>query len=65
MDETFPAGETNDVFSLERCRELLADEAIDLTDDKIDRIRRCADTVAHAMTPEQYQPPNVCAHSLI
>jgi hypothetical protein len=39
MDEIFPAGETNDEFSIERCRELLGDEAIDLTDDDVDRIR--------------------------
>ena len=39
MDEIFPAGETNDEFSIERCRELLGDEAIDLTDDEVDRIR--------------------------
>jgi hypothetical protein len=46
MDEIFPAGEPNDEISIERCRELLGDEAIDLRDDEIDRIRRCADTVA-------------------
>ena len=50
MDEIFPAGETNDVFSIERCRELLDDEAIDLTDDDdVDRMRMCADTVAQAV----------------
>src|SRR5262247_1521885 len=45
MDEIFPAGETNDEISIERCRDLLGDEAIDLTDDEVDRIRICADTV--------------------
>jgi hypothetical protein len=49
MDEIFPASETNDEFSIERCRELLGDEAIDLTDDDVDRIRICADTVAKAV----------------
>ena len=46
MDETIPAGETSDKMSIERCRELLGDEAIDLRDDELDRIRCCADTVA-------------------
>jgi hypothetical protein len=49
MDEIFPAGEAIDEISLERCRELLGDEAIDLTDDDVDRIRICADTVAQAV----------------
>ena len=49
MDEIFPAGEAIDEISIERCRELLGDEAIDLCDDEIDRIRRCADAVAQAV----------------
>ena len=49
MDEILPAGETNDEISIERCRELLGDEAIDLTDDDVDRIRICANTVAQAV----------------
>jgi len=49
MDEIFPAGEANDEISIERCRELLGDDAIDLTDDEVDRIRICADTVAHSV----------------
>ena len=49
MDEIFPAGETNDEISMEQCRELLGEEAIDLRDDEIDRIRRCADTVAQIL----------------
>jgi hypothetical protein len=49
MDEILPAAETNDEISVERCRELLGEEAIDLCDDEIDRIRRCADTVAQAV----------------
>ena len=49
MDEIVPAGETHDEISIERCRELLGEEAVDLRDDEIDRIRRCADTVAHAV----------------
>ena len=49
MDEILPAAETNDEISVERCRELLGEEAIDLCDDEIDRIRQCADTVAQAV----------------
>lgn len=49
MDEIIPAGETNDEISIERCRELLGDEAADLCDAEVDRIRHCADTVAQAV----------------
>ena len=49
MDEIFPAGQLNDEISIERCREVLGDEAIDLTDDDVDRMRICADTVAQAV----------------
>jgi len=49
MDEIIPAADTSDEISIERCRELLGDEAIDLTDDDVDRMRICADTVAQAV----------------
>ena len=49
MDEIIPAGETNDAISIERCRELLGDEATDLSDDEVDQIRTCAETVAQAV----------------
>ena len=49
MDERFPAGEAIDEISIERCRELLGEEAIDLCDDEVDRIRHCAVTVAQAV----------------
>jgi hypothetical protein len=49
MDESLSTGETNDEISIERCRELLGDEAIDLTDDDVDRIRHCADVLAEAV----------------
>jgi hypothetical protein len=49
MGEILPACETNDEISIERCRELLGDEAIDLTDDDVNRMRICADTVAQAV----------------
>ena len=49
MDEILPAGEAIDEISVERCRELLGDDAIDLTDDEVNRIGYCADTVARAV----------------
>ena len=49
MGEIFPAEETNDELSIERCRELLGDDAVDLCDDEIDRIRRCADAMARVV----------------
>jgi hypothetical protein len=49
MDEIIPAGESSDEISIERCRELLGDEAENLCDDEIDRIRRCANTVARVV----------------
>ena len=49
MDESLRAGDTNDEISIDRCRELLGDEAADLDDDEIDRIRRCADTMARVV----------------
>ena len=49
MDEIFPGDEPNDEISIERCRELLGDEAIELCDDEISRIRRCADVIAQAV----------------
>jgi len=48
MDEIFPTG-ANDEISIERCRELLGDEAIDLTDDEVDRISHFAESVAQAV----------------
>jgi len=49
MDEIIPAGESSDEISIERCRELLGDEAENLRDDEIDRIRRCAHTTARVV----------------
>jgi len=49
MGEMFSAGEQNEEISIDRCRELLGEEAIDLCDDEIDRIRQCADIVAQAV----------------
>ena len=48
MDEIFPTG-ANDEISIGRCRELLGDDAIDLCDDEVDRIRHYADTMAQVV----------------
>jgi hypothetical protein len=34
---------------IERCRELLGDDGIDLTDEEVDRVRQHADVVARAV----------------
>jgi len=49
MDEIVLADVQTDELSIDRCRELLGEEAINLRDDEIDRIRRCADAVAQAV----------------
>ena len=49
MDETLSADRPTDEHSIDRCRELLGDDAVDLCDDEIDRARRCADTVARVV----------------
>jgi len=49
MDEMLSADVPREEISIDRCRELLGDEAIDLTDDDVDRVRKCADTVAQAV----------------
>ena len=49
MDEILSADVQTDELSIDRCRELLGDEAADLDDDEIDRIRRCADTMARVV----------------
>jgi len=49
MEEIFPPVETIDEISIERCRELLSDEARELCDDEVDRIRCCADAVAQSV----------------
>jgi hypothetical protein len=49
MDEILSADVPTDELSIDRCRELLGDEAADLDDDEIDRIRHYADTVARVV----------------
>jgi hypothetical protein len=38
-----------DQISIARCRELLGDEAVDLSDEEVDRIRQHADAMAHML----------------
>jgi hypothetical protein len=49
MDEILSPNVQIDELSIDRCRELLGDEAVDLRDDDVERIRRCAETVAQAV----------------
>jgi hypothetical protein len=63
MDEIFPAGEANDQISIDRSRELLGDEAIDLTDDEVHRISQCADTVAQAVIEMFFDEKRPTIHS--
>jgi hypothetical protein len=49
MDEILSADVPTDKLSIDRCRELLGDEAVDLCDDEIERIRSRADTVARVV----------------
>ena len=49
MDEILSADVPTDELSIDRCRQLLGDEAANLDDDEIDRIRRCADTLARVV----------------
>ena len=38
-----------DQISIARCRELLGDEAVDLSDEEVDRVRQHADALAHVL----------------
>ena len=49
MEEVFPDTNPKEEVSIDRCRELLGDEAVDLGDDEIDRIRRCAEIMAYVV----------------
>ena len=46
MDESLSAEVPTADISIDRCRELLGEEAVDLCGDEIDRIQRWADAVA-------------------
>ena len=48
MEEIISA-EASDPISIDRCRELLGDEAVDLSDEEVDRIRQHAEAMAHVL----------------
>ena len=49
MDDLVERNDARDLLPLQRCRLLLGDEAIGLTDDDIDAIRRHAQAMAHTL----------------
>lgn len=49
MEQINSADLTADQISIDRCRELLGDEAIGLSDDEIDQIRRHAEMMAQVL----------------
>lgn len=49
MEQINSADFTADQISIDRCRELLGDEAIGLSDDEIDQIRRHAEMMAQVL----------------
>lgn len=48
MEEIISA-DAPDPISIGRCRELLGDEAVGLSDEEVDQIRRHAETMAHVL----------------
>ena len=49
MDDLVERTDARDLLPIQRCRLLLGDEAIGLTDDDIDAIRRHAQAMAHTL----------------
>lgn len=49
MEKINSADVAVDPISIARCRELLGDEAVDLSDEEVDQIRRHAETMAHVV----------------
>ena len=47
MEQAHDADVGSDAITIARCRELLGDEAEDLTDHEVDLIRQHASTMAH------------------
>ena len=47
----------SDAIPIARCRELLADEAEELSDDEVKEIRRHADAMAHTLIEISLQQP--------
>jgi hypothetical protein len=49
MEKINTADVAVDPISIARCRELLGDEAVGLSDEEVDQIRRHAETMAHVV----------------
>jgi hypothetical protein len=49
MDDMVEPQDARDVLPIPRCRQLLGDEAIDLTDAEVEELRRHAHVLAHAL----------------
>lgn len=49
MDDKVEPQDPRDLLPIPRCRHLLGDEAIDLTDAEIEEMRRHAHVLAHAL----------------
>ena len=49
MEQTDPAPLDADQISIDRCRELLGEEAVGLSDELVDQIRRHAEETAHVV----------------
>jgi len=47
--EEINSADAPDPISIDRCRELLGDEAAGLSDEQVDRIRQHAETMAHVL----------------
>ncbi len=47
--EKINSADITDPISIARCRELLGDEAVGLSDEEVDEIRRHAETMAHVV----------------
>ena len=49
MEQTDPAPLGADQISIDRCRQLLGEEAVGLSDELVDQIRRHAEVMAHVV----------------
>jgi hypothetical protein len=58
MDDPSERDEWSDLLPIERCRQLLGDEAIDLADEDIEVIRRHAHAMAHTLIEVLLHQPN-------
>jgi hypothetical protein len=60
MAKTNSVDPTADPISIARCRELLSDEAVGLSDEEVDRIWRRADAIAHVLIEIFVQNRSTC-----